>query len=348
MFVHLFLIYGRNSMKIFKKLFLTILISTVLLVVIIPNPSISAKSSNSLSFILLSQYKNSVNIGDEFFIVAITSNGKLPKWKSSDSKIASVNTYGKVTAKKSGSVTITAKISNAEATCKVTVNKTKITLDKTSIELERGNNISLYATTSIQSQVTWKSSKKSIATIDENGTITALKPGETIITATAGGSTATSKVTVKYPSIKLNETKVKLYRNQTYQLKATVSSGIKPIWKSSKKSVAIIDEYGVITAIKNGSTTITATLDGVSKTCEVIVEKPTITLNETELSLVKGSSQTLVANVSSGNKPIYSTSNPNIVTIDNNGIMKAISKGKAYVYASEDGVKIRCTVHVTE
>jgi uncharacterized protein YjdB len=86
----------------------------------------------------------------------------------------------------------------------------------------------------------------------------------------------------------------------------------------------------------------------VEKRCEVTVEQPTITLSQTDLSLKVGGTATLTAAVSSGNYPVWSTSNVNVVTISETGIITAVKKGKAYVYASEDGVKIRCTVNVTE
>jgi len=259
-----------------------------------------------------------------------------------------VNTYGKVTAKKAGTATITAKIKNAEASCKVTVNKTKIAISKTSASLERGQILNLSASTSNNSNISWKSSKKSIATIDEYGIVTGIKPGETTITATADGSSTTCKITVKSPTIKLSKTKITLYRCQTAKLSATVSSAINPTWKTNKKSVALVDEAGTITAVKHGTATITATVDGISKSCEVVVEKPTITLSLTELSLKMGDAATITAAVSSGNPSVWSSSNTNIATIDTMGTITALQKGKAYIYAAEDGVKVRCILYVTE
>lgn len=326
-----------------KKHFITLLLSILLFI-----PRLPVQAKNPIEFILLSQYQATVDIEEEFYLIAITSNTKLPTFKSSDSKIASVNTYGKVTPKKAGTVTITAKIKGAEASCKVTVNKTKVTLNSKNVTIERGEQVKLSASTSNHSKVTWKSSKKSVATIDEYGMITGIKPGETTITATANGTSTTCSLKVKSPSLKLSLSKVTLYRGQSKTLTASVSSGFNPKWKSNKSSVATVDEYGTITAIKNGFATITATIDGVSKTCEVIVEKPTIKLNQTEITIKKGESYTLVANVSSGNTPTWSSSNSNIAIVDSNGFVTGLEKGRAYIYASEDGSKIKCTIYVTE
>ena len=282
-------------MSYIKKILYSIVLCTFILFFSIPSQAISVKASNSIEFVILSKYQANANIGDEFYIIAITTNGKLPTWKSSDSKVASVSTYGKVTAKKSGTTTVTAKIKGAEATCKVTVNKTKVTISNTSAKLERGETIKLSASASNGSKITWKSSKKSVATIDEFGAVTAIKPGETIITATTDGISATCKLTVKSPTVKLNNTKIKLYRGQTAKLTATVSSNINPTWKTNKKSVATVDLNGTITAQKHGTATITATVDGVSKTCEVVVEQPVIKLSSTELSMKKGETASITA-----------------------------------------------------
>jgi uncharacterized protein YjdB len=109
-----------------------------------------------------------------------------------------------------------------------------------------------------------------------------------------------------------------------------------------------VDGSGSITAIKNGTATISAIVDKISAVCEVIVLKPEIQLSSTEITLKKGTSAAINATVSSGNPPIWSTSNANIVTVDSNGKITALQKGKAYIYACEDGTKVRCTVHVTE
>ena len=340
--------YWRSLLSMFlkyiKKFYFIVLLLSILLV--IPSPPI--KANNSIEFILLSQYKATVDIEEEFYLIAITSNAKLPTFKSSDSRIVSVNTYGKVTPKKAGTATITAKISGAEASCRVTVNKTIITLNKKSCSIERGEQLKLSASTSNNTKVTWKSSKKSVATIDDYGMVTAIKPGESTITATANGTSSTCIVKVKSPTLTINKTKVTLYRGKTESLTATVSSGFNPKWKTNKSSVATVDEYGTITAIKNGIATITATIDGVSKTCEVIVEKPTIKLNQTEFTIKKGQTNALVATVSSGNNPIWSTSNSKIAIVDSKGLITGLEKGRAYIYASEDGTKMKCTVYVTE
>ncbi len=329
-----------------KKILLSILLSVISAILIFPVHS--KHSEASLSFVVLSAYSKTLKIGDEFYLAAVASNGKLPKWTSSSSRIASVNSYGKVTAKKEGTATITAKVNNGEASCKVTVKKTEVKISKASISIERGESFALSATTSNQSPVVWKSSHKSIASIDENGLITGLKPGTSTITASADGTNTTCIVTVKYPAVTMNRKTVTMYRGRSIKLKANVSSGIQPVWKSNKKSVVTVNPDGTITAIKNGTATITATVDRVSATCEIIVKKPDITLSSSELTVKTGREASLHAQVSSGNYPEWSTSNPNVAAVDSRGKITGIKKGQAYIYAQEDGTKVKCTVYVTD
>lgn len=329
-------------MSHFKKFFFCFLFCFLL----VSKQSIYA--STSCPYVVLSVYDEITDIGDEFYIVALTSTGKKPTWKSSNSKIASVNTYGKVTAKKAGTVSITAKIKDAEATCKIKVRKTEIVLNKKSISLEHNETFKLSAETSNHSEVTWKSSKKSIAAVHSDGTVTGIKPGETTITAKADGSSVSCKIKVRKPSVRISQTSITLYRKQRKRLTASVSSNITPVWKSNKKSVATVNETGVITAIKHGTATITATVDGVSKTCTVTVKPPAIKLSKEALSIKTGNTITLEAEVSSGISPIWSSSNTSIATVSTHGTIQGLAKGKAYIYATEDGVKKRCTVTVTD
>ncbi len=335
-------------MSHFKKIFVSVLLSILLISQTTSNHIVTALASDLFSFVILSQYEASLDINDEIYLFAITSNGKKATWKSNNSKVASVNTYGIVTAKKAGSALITAKIKDAEASCLITVNKTEIQLSKEHIFIEGDETYRLSATTSNSSEVTWKSSRKSIATVDAYGTVRGLKPGQTTVTANADGTSAACTITVIAPTITLNKSSVNLFKGNSIKLSATVSSKRTPTWKTNKKSVAIVSSTGTITAIKNSTAIITATVDGVSAVCEVVVSKPEITLSRTEITMKKGDTASITAEVSSGNTPVWSVSNSNVISVNSKGIIKALKKGKAYVYASEDGTKVRCTVNVTE
>ena len=302
-------------------------------------------AASGYGFIFLSAYEKTLKTGDTYCLSVVSSGSKKPTFTSSDSKVVSVNTYGKITAKKAGSATITAKTKNAEASCKVTVTKTKV---KTSLTLENGESAVLTAVSSTGHKVTWKSAKTSIASVSENGKVTAKKPGTTTVTAKVDGTSVNCKVTVKSPTVRLMPSKISLYRREKYKLKVSSTSKTTPVWKTNKKSVATVDETGKVTAVKHGTAVITVTVDGVSKNCEVTVRSPKITFEQTTITLHPGERARVNATVSSGNQPAYSCSNSNVVSVDANGVITAKAAGRSYVYASEDGTKERMTVYVKE
>ncbi|NBH13759.1 hypothetical protein D3Z36_06100 [Lachnospiraceae bacterium] len=329
----------------FLHTILTMLILTSMLFISMAPPA-KAHAAASVGFVILNSYSKTLEIGDEFYLAAFTSNGKKPVFTSSSSKVASVNTYGKITAKRAGTAKITAKIKNGEASCTISVKATKIQLSTNHISLENGYSAKLNATASTGHTVTFRSNKSSIATVDEQGVITAKKPGTAKITASADHAAASCTITVKKPTVSLSRTSASLYRTQTVRLTAKSSSKSTPKWKSNKKSVAVVDNNGTVTAVKNGTALITATVDGVSKSCEITVKKPVVTFEQSELTLTVGKKKTVKVSVSSGNKPVFSSSNTCIATVDEHGTVLAHEKGKAYIYAKEDGVKSRMRIIV--
>ncbi|MCR4955261.1 MAG: Ig-like domain-containing protein, partial [Lachnospiraceae bacterium] len=130
---------------------------------------------------MISCNQTTMKIGDEYALLYLTYSGKKPNFKSSKSSIASVNTYGIITAKKAGTAKITAKVKGFEAYCFVTVLPTTIKLSGSSVSLYKGQTYQLKATTSTGHAPTFKSSKSSVATVEEDGTITAIKHGSAII-----------------------------------------------------------------------------------------------------------------------------------------------------------------------
>lgn len=233
-------------------------------------PTVSAASKAPL--IILSSYSRTMKIGQEFYLHAVTSNLSIPSYSSSKRSIASVDSNGLITAKKAGSCRISVKSGKSTSYCKITVSKTTITLNKKSISMEHGATFKLTAKTSNGTTPTFKSNKKSVATVSENGKITAMKPGDAIITVKADQTEVQCKVKVKKPVITLSAKKYILHAGETQKIQAKVSSGLDPVWSSSKSSVAFVDHDGTVTAVKSGTATIKAKLDGVTATCVITVQ----------------------------------------------------------------------------
>ena len=98
-----------------------------------------------------------------------------------------------------------------------------------------------------------------------------MKPGEATITVKADQTQVQCKVKVKKPVITLSAKKFTLNPGESKNIKAKVSSGLDPTWSSSKSSVAFVDQSGNVTAVKTGTATIKAKLDGITATCVITV-----------------------------------------------------------------------------
>ena len=211
---------------------------------------------------------------------------KTVTWSTSNASIATVDN-GKVTAIKEGEATITARVGDKSATCKVVVTKKviaveSVVLNKTSVELVEGDAETLTATVkpdnATDKTVTWSTSDAAIATVD-NGKVTAVKEGEATITAKAGDKSATCKVVVAkkviaVESVELNKTSVELVEGEAETLTATVkpdnATDKTVTWSTSDASIATVDN-GKVTAIKEGEATITATAGEQFATCQITV-----------------------------------------------------------------------------
>ncbi len=223
-------------------------------------------------------------------VLPTDADNRTVNWSSSNTSVATVDQNGLVTAKAPGTATITATTTdgtNLSASCEVTVTGiTKITLNKSDASIYVGATETLSATITpsdvINKALTWKSSNTSVATVDQNGLVTANKVGSATITATAtDGSdvSASCDVTVTgITDITLNKSAASIYVGATEALSATITPSDvihKTLtWKSSNTTVATVDQNGLVTANKVGMATITATTtDGtsLSASCEVTV-----------------------------------------------------------------------------
>jgi len=203
-------------------------------------------------------------------------------WKSSNTKVATVTSKGKVKGVKAGTATITCtSAAGSKATCKVTVVNGDITLNKTEVAIQKGKTTKLKATllpTTLEDKsVTWKSSNTKIATVSSSGKVKGVKYGTATITCTsnATGLSATCKVTVGKVVINMSEVSLKKTRSMT--LEATVYPSTledkSVTWESSDTEIATVTAEGRVKGIKAGTATITCTsvATGLSGTCTVTV-----------------------------------------------------------------------------
>ena len=310
----------------------------------------------------------------------VTTNvNKKITWTSSDTKVATVDSNGIVKGVKNGKdVIITATTENGKsATCKVTVQTTPIsvTLNKTNVTLDLSTNKTVQltatvnpSTANVQNGITWSSNDTSTATVSQSGLVTGVKNGSTTVTAkTTNGKIVTCAVTVQTTptSVTLNQTNVTLdlSTNKTVQLTATVNPNTANVktgvtWKSKDTSIATVSQSGVVTGVRNGSTTIIATTgNGKTVTCTVtVVTSPTgIALDKDKVVLDMSGTKTASLNViiqpSNANKNIeitWTSRNSEIASVDQSGNVIAKANGTTIITATtKNGKSASCNITVT-
>ena len=222
--------------------------------------------------------------------------------------VVSIGADGTLEAKESGKATVTAKTKDGkEASCEVTVLPLieEISLPE-SIELEVGGKESeaLEVTKEPENgvgDITWQSSDEAVATVDENGTVTAVGKGECEVTASVNGAEAKTKVTVGVAATGITlaqdsgiltvgyGTQLKVY---TVPEEAAAAQAEELSYKSNDESIATVDEDGNVTAKAAGSTTITVTYrDELTAEYSLTVQKPVVK-QPTQASSNKGSQTT--------------------------------------------------------
>lgn len=246
----------------------------------------------------------------------------------------------------------------------ISVNSVK--LDITSLSLEIGESKTLIATIqpsdATNGVISWTSSQPAIATVSSSGVVTAISEGNTAVTATAGGKSASCVVTVSKKvieviSIELDKTSIELTEGETITLTASIkpenASDKTLTWSSSEPSIASVDN-GMVVANSEGSATITASVGGKTASCLVVVSKvvipvESIELNFTSVELHEGESKTLIATVKPENASYkvvtWSSSNSDVAVV-NAGVITAIKEGKAIITAQVSDKSSTCEVNV--
>ena len=308
-------------------------------------------------------------------IIPSNATDKSLVWSSSNNSVATVDSQGKVTARSGGETTITVKneASTKQAICKVIVSQaaTALNLDKYDITL--GINQTEKITANITPNdatnrtVTFTSSDESIVTVDNDGNIKGLKEGSAYITVTSVQDSNLSKVCtvnveVQPESIEINKTEGRLTVGNTDQLNVNVlpenATNKEVTWSSSDTSIATVGIDGLVTAEKAGTVTITATTKVANKqascTYTIVDTIDSISLDITRIGLRKNRGQQLTATLhpseTKNTDVVWESSNPEAVTVDQNGYVKGINIGDATITVTSkynSSITASCYVYVT-
>ena len=299
--------------------------------------------------------------------------------KTGQSFISSNGSYWQDVSSSGYNCRIKAYTDKRDTTTPADVKVSRITLSaSTGLALTKGQTQKLTATVApanaTNQEVKWSTSDKNVATVSENGLVTAKSAGTATITCTAqDGSNvkATCKVTVTVPvsGIQLSQTSAALTVGDTLTLTKTIypsdATNQAVTWTSSAVSVASVDSNGKITAKTAGSAVITCKSvsdNSVVGICNVTVKAKvqtpteikvsTISLNKTTASVTKGKTLQLTATVTptnATNKVVtWRTSDKNVAMVSENGLVTAKSAGTATITCTaKDGSNVKATCKIT-
>ena len=279
-------------------------------------------------------------------------------FESSDPEVATVTAGGVVKGVGGGTAIITATTYNGHsASCTVTVTPAPVRLsyDFTKITMLKGDRIQIPEPIAYDvngnvcpSTYTFTSSSTRYATVS-GGTVKGVKTGTITITAKSyNGKTASFKLTIvdSVSGLTLAPSAAVLYTNGTdyvdeLQLTATLTGGVMATvqYASSNPDVATVDQNGLVTPVSAGTAVISVrTIDGKLATADITVKQlsSSIALDCTELVLGEGERYQLDPRLDPDTEAVitYTTSDNKVATVDNDGLIRAISGGTATVSAA--------------
>ena len=267
-------------------------------------------------------------------------------FSSSNTRYVTVDANGVITGKRAGSATITVKTYNGQkATLKITVKKspTSVSLKTNRTVLGVGETAQLTATLSSGSAggYSFFSADETKLTVNENGLVTALQPGEVSVSVkTYNGKTKSGTITVMSApeQIILAETALKIGAEDSAKLSYTLNEGSAGAisFTSSDETIATVDADGTIRALKAGSATVTAaTYNGKLAFCEVaVLPAPSyVVLPYATLNLGLGDTIQLEPEVDPGciSSFRYSSSNTRYATVSEAGLVTAKKVGSVTI-----------------
>jgi uncharacterized protein YjdB len=290
--------------------------------------------------------------------------GRKVFWAVADSNFATVSSTGVVTGRYVGTVPVAASVEGKSAVARVQVLPVPVVavrVSPSSRDLTVGQTAQLIAE-ALDAQgnvlsgrsVAWSSGRPTVATVSATGFVTALSPGNAIITASVEGKSGVGAITVSpapVASVAVSPTSATLIVGQTVQLEAQPSDasgrpldGRTVAWSTNRPDVATVTSNGIVAAVSPGTATITASSEGRSGTATIVVQAPTVGRVEvapaTATIKVAGSFR-LTATVydSRGNvipsaRVGWASSDLGIAIVDNTGRVLGISEGTVVITAT--------------
>lgn len=301
--------------------------------------------------------------------------GKTPVWTSSNGAVATVAGDGVVSGVGAGAATVTATIDGKSGSAGVTVvlpPAASVTVSPPDALLDLGASITLTATVRDGNNnpiagkaVTWTSSAPSVATVNQQGTVTALTEGTAQVTASADGVAGAATITVRIAvaSVAVAPSSGALLVGATLQLAATPQSatgaalpGRAVAWSTSNPTVATVSSSGLVTARAAGAATISASSEGKTGTAAITVTAvpvAAVTVEPAAFTLLAGGSVQLLAtprdsagNALAGRTITWGSAAPAVATVSTSGRVSALTAGQALITATSEGKSGSSTITV--
>lgn len=300
--------------------------------------------------------------------------GKTVEWTTSNDQVVTVDQEGNIEAVSIGEATVTATVEDKTASVHITVNAPAleaINISGESTSVMKGKKLQLTAefvpadADADPDQIVWSSSDESVATVDQNGLVTAVENGDTVITATYGEITGSCTVTVEtipLKGIRINTESTTIHLGETEKLEViynpeNTTDDRTVTWSSSDDKVASVAADGTVTAVGVGSAVIKAAVgENFTAECKVTVDAPlkAIVPDETEMNIIKGQTDVITYKLdpveTTDDKTVtFTSSDESVATVDEKGTVKGIKAGTAIItLTGVNGITATVTVTVKE
>lgn len=313
-----------------------------------------------------------VSVGKSFKASAVitpsTATNKKVTWSSGNTKIITVDANGNVKAVGAGTTYLYAK--SAEGTqskvlIKVIQMPKTITLNPSSATVSTGASFKIkpiLTPSNAYNKVTYRSGNTRVATVDANGTVKALLPGQIYIYATTANGIESKMVlkVVQAPTkITLNPTSATISVGKSFKATAVVTpsnaANKSVTYSSGNTKIITVDAAGNVKAVGPGTTYLYAkTSNGiVIKSLIKVISYPTkITANPSKATISVGKgfqAKAIIAPTNATTSISYESSNPKVFTVDKNGYVKAVGSGSATLtIKTSNGLKATSIITVVK
>lgn len=295
-------------------------------------------------------------------------------WSTSDSGKATVSASGVVTGVAKGSATITATSEGHSGSATITIvpgAPAFVTVTPNPLTLAAGDTGRLVAVVqdasgdTISAAVSWSSATGATATVSGSGLVTGVSEGTVLVTATSGGITGADTVIVTpapVATVTMASPGTHLGVGATIQFSATPRDAAgQPLvrvvgWSSSDTTVATVSATGLVTGVSPGNVVISATCEGKTTSDALVVEYESVAsvaVDPSTAAVGAGLAVQLTAHVigTSGDTLVnrvvtWSSSAPNIASVDTNGLVTGHVTGSAAITATSEGVDGSATITV--